>query len=356
MAPTTPGNDFVGLADFHEALADYAPQTERLIEALRQQPDDPKRVADLFRLLHNVKGDATLCRVYWAVPVMHAVESLLERVRSGKQPFGEGMRQLLLLALDRVVEATELAVDRQPVDQVPFDALTTGLTQLQQVDAGRFEAEAQQLVVALIHGADGAQPEPAHDPDGDLAFFRSLALQLEQHAPPLVGRTQRNLALALAANEGAGNPVDPAQLSAAIYMHDIGMMLLPEHLWLTTDALPERERIRLHQHPAWAAGLIGRMPGWQDAARMVAQHHERADGSGYPQGLRQSEICQGAGILALVDTFEAVMVKHAHRSLPSAMLRAATEVNASADQFDPALLPHFNLAVRTLAEAARGGR
>ncbi|WP_148713722.1 HD-GYP domain-containing protein [Chitinolyticbacter meiyuanensis] len=356
MALPTPGNDFVGLADFHEALADYAPEAERLIESLRQQPEDPKRVADLFRLLHNIKGDATLCRVQWAVPVMHAVESLLERVRSGKQPFGDGMRQLLLLALDRIVEATELAVDRQPVDPAPFDALTVGLGRLQQTDISRFETEAQQLVVALIHGAEGDQPGPAHDPDGDLAFFRSLALQLEQHAPTLVGRTQRNLTLALAANEAAGNPVDPAQLSAAVYMHDIGMMLLPEHLWLTTDALPERERMRLHQHPGWAAGLIGRMPGWQDAARMVAQHHERANGSGYPQGLQQGEICQGAGILALVDTFEAVMVKHAHRSLSSAMLRAATEVNASAQQFDPALLPHFNLAVRALADEARGDR
>ncbi len=51
------------------------------------------------------------------------------------------------------------------------------------------------------------------------------------------------------------------------------------------------------------------MPGWMAAAEMVAQHREMPDGRGYPQQLRGDAICPGAKILAIIDAFEAVMLK-----------------------------------------------
>jgi hypothetical protein len=68
-----------------------------------------------------------------------------------------------------------------------------------------------------------------------MLLFRTLALQLEQRMPEFVGRTERNLRLALELNRQAGNWVDAEQLEAAIYMHDVGMMFLPE-AWLKLAA------------------------------------------------------------------------------------------------------------------------
>jgi hypothetical protein len=66
----------------------------------------------------------------------------------------------------------------------------------------------------------------------DLQFFRSLAMQFESRSPLFKGRTMRILRLALETNNTGGKVVDPVQLEAAVYLHDIGMMLLPESTWL----------------------------------------------------------------------------------------------------------------------------
>lgn len=85
-------------------------------------------------------------------------------------------------------------------------------------------------------------------------------MQLEQRVPAYAGRTERNLALALETNRLAEQPLPMEQLAAAIYMHDIGMMLLPESLWLKAGRLSEEDRRALSAHPGWASGLLERMP------------------------------------------------------------------------------------------------
>jgi response regulator RpfG family c-di-GMP phosphodiesterase len=165
----------------------------------------------------------------------------------------------------------------------------------------------------------GAQDETA----ADLRFFRTLARQLESRSPHFHGRTIRMLRLALATNLAAGKPVDPVQLEAAIYMHDIGMTLLPESIWLfTSGKLSESDKKALQAHPA--------------------------DGAGYPAGLTADRICAGAKILAMVDAFEAVMLKHTHRGQSRSMLRAIAEVNACDNQFAEEWVAPFNSVVRQM--------
>ena len=107
--------------------------------------------------------------------------------------------------------------------------------------------------------------------------------------------------------------MDAAQLEAAVYLHDVGMMLLPEAVWLKVGKMSEEERALLFRHPDFGAGLLQRMEGWGEAARMVREHHEMPDGEGYPQHLTGEAIAPGAKILAIVDAFEAVTLKHSAR-------------------------------------------
>ncbi len=147
-------------------------------------------------------------------------------------------------------------------------------------------------------------------------------------------------------------PVNSLQLEAAVYMHDIGMMFLPESAWLKQGKLSADDTRLLHAHPDHAAGLLARMHGWEEAARMVREHHEMPDGGGYPAGLKDAQICAGAKIIAIVDAFESITTKHAQRGQGRSVLRAIAEINASDRQFDPVWIAHFNSVVRRRLEAA----
>ncbi|MCX7169512.1 MAG: HD domain-containing protein, partial [Proteobacteria bacterium] len=184
----------------------------------------------------------------------------------------------------------------------------------------------------------------------DLEFFRTLAQQFETRSPHFAGRSGRLLKLALDTNQGAGQPVDPLQLEAAVYLHDIGMMFLPEPVWLKVGKLSDQDKQLLHAHPRMAAGLLERMEGWQAAAEIVAQHHEMPDGRGYPNGLKNHAICAGAKILAIVDAFEAVTLKHSDRGQSRSLLRAIAEVNACDNQFAGEWIVPFNTVIRRIVE------
>ena len=106
----------------------------------------------------------------------------------------------------------------------------------------------------------------------------------------------------------------------------------------------------MRNHPGFAAGLLQRMPGWEGAAEIVSQHHEMPDGAGYPAQLPATSICPGAKILAIVDAFEAVMLKHIHRGKNRSVLRAIAEVNACDRQFAPEWITPFNNVIRKTIE------
>jgi response regulator RpfG family c-di-GMP phosphodiesterase len=133
-------------------------------------------------------------------------------------------------------------------------------------------------------------------------------------------------------------------------MHDVGMMFLPEAVWLKVGKIGDAERKALHAHPGLAADLLERMDGWADAARIVRQHQEQWDGAGYPDGLRGDAICTGAKLLAIVDAFEAVMLKHGERGHKRSVLRAIAEVNACDRQFAPEWIEPFNGVIRRMLE------
>lgn len=353
--------DVEALHEFSDALADRVLDIERDIAKLNRAPESRNGIADIFRMLHSIKGDAALCSVPLAELVVHPLESLLTRLRSGDVHYTQLLGEVILLAIDRLELATEALVAGRPVAQLRLVALVEGLGQLSRASPGDLEPGAAQLIKTLT----GLQPhstlqalvgQPSRktilndSKANDLRFFRSLALQYESRSPRFAGRTDRIHQLALETNLMAGLPVDEVQLEAAAYLHDIGMMFLPESVWLKIGKISKEERIALQSHPELAAGLIDRMEGWQGAAEMIRQHHETWDGKGYPNGLKGDAICPGAKILSIVDAFEAVMLKLDTRSHSSCVLRAIAEVNACDQQFAPEWIEPFNAVIRAMFE------
>lgn len=351
--------DSESLLEFAESLTERAHNIEQCIARLAEAPTDRVVIADIFRAMHNIKGDAAMCKVEMATQIAHPIESLLTSLRSGQLHYSPLMGEVILLAVDRLELATEALVAHKPVSHLKLVELVEGLEGLGQAP----QAQLDRIASQVIFDVTGFRPQPvlrqasldsASVPDesgagADLNFFHSLALQLEARSPLFQGRTGRILDLALETNRAAGSPVDAVQLEAAVYLHDIGMMFLPESVWLKPGRLSDEERHLLHAHPGYGAGLLDRMADWQGAAEMVLQHHEMPDGGGYPSALK-AQICAGARILAIVDAFEAVMLKHSERGHKSSILRAIAEVNACDRQFAPEWIEPFNAVVRRMVE------
>lgn len=351
-----------GLVEFIEDLVDLVPTIERDVARLKRTPDDNAIVAGLFRALHNIKGDAAICKVDVGVLVAHPIETLLSRLRGGEIGFSDLLAEVVLLAMDRLELAVEALAAGKSFAHLKMAELVGGLDGMALAPAAELDERSVQLIEAVTGFRPvraGAQVRPAathatrgaESVAGDLKFFRALAHQFEARSPLFKGRSGRLLRLALDTNTAAGKPVDAVQLEAAVYMHDVGMMFLPESVWLKVGQLSDEEKQALKSHPAYAAGLLERIGDWKAAADMVAQHHEMPDGAGYPVGLKNDAICAGAKILAIVDAFEAVTLKHSHRGQSRSLLRAIAEINACDNQFAPDWIAHFNAVVRRMVEA-----
>ena len=357
-------SDKEALEEFIESLSDHAPTIERDITRLKNTPADREIISSLFRSIHNIKGDATLCKIDLAVAIVHPIETVLARFRNDEIAFTDIIAEAILLALDRLELAAEAILAGKPLDGLRLLALVQGLEKLARADSADMDARAGELIEAVT----GFRPAAAASPltqgkssvisrksksqaSDDLRFFRTLAHQLEARSLLFKGRTTRLLRLALETNQAMNKAVAPLQLEAAVYMHDIGMMFLPESVWLKIGRMSEEEKFILRTHPDYAAGILSRMEGWTEAAEMVAQHHEMPDGQGYPAGLKAAEICPGAKILAIVDAFESVMLKHIHRGKNRSVLRAIAEINACDRQFAPEWIEPFNRVILRTLEA-----
>ena len=359
--------DRESLQEFVDNLTDQIPLIERDIARLEKNPGDKVLIADLFRALHNIKGDASICQIELGVLIAHPVETLLSRLRTGEIGFSELLAEVVLLAMDRLELAVEALSANRSLAHLKLVELVGGLESLAAVAPESLADHSIRLIEAVtgfrpLHRDGTNLGDHTHRPQvsgherntesvaADLRFFRSLALQFETRSPLFAGRSQRLVKLALDTNLEAGKPVDPLQLEAAVYFHDIGMMFLPEHVWLNAGKLSDQNKLLLQGHPAQAASLLERMTGWEGAAEIVAQHHEMPDGGGYPKRLKSDEICDGAKIMAIVDAFEAVTLKHSDRGRSRSIVRAIAEVNACDNQFAPEWIATFNVIIRRLVE------
>jgi HPt (histidine-containing phosphotransfer) domain-containing protein len=380
--------DIDALDGFAESLHEVMPSIERDISHLKQIPGDKETIRNLFRIVHDLKGEAGRSQIELAVAITHPIEVLLARLHSSEITFDNILAETILLAIDRLELAVENLCARRSQENLRLVALLQGLESLAATSPGEIKTVAGNLVEAVTNFRPAA--ETSHLENGqteietttfengqteiematfendstesliepsssqasdDLRFFRSLADLLEGRSPLFKGRTLRLLRLATETNQIRDNVVDPVQLEAAVYMHDIGMMFLPDTLWLKAGRMTSEELAMLRKHTVYCSGLLSRMGGWEGAAEMVAQHHEMPDGKGYPEGLTAQSICDGAKILSIVDAFESIMLKHASHGINRSVLRAIAEVNACDNQFAPEWIEPFNQVIhRTISQ------
>lgn len=130
-------------------------------------------------------------------------------------------------------------------------------------------------------------------------------------------------------------------IRTAALLHDIGELGVPEHILLKPGKLSREERAKIQKHAAIGAKILDPVHFPWPVAAAVRSHHERYDGSGYPDGLRGEDIPLGARILAVADVYEALT---SHRSYREAVPHEAAVDHIrklAGRHFDPAVVAAF---------------
>jgi HD-GYP domain-containing protein (c-di-GMP phosphodiesterase class II) len=91
-----------------------------------------------------------------------------------------------------------------------------------------------------------------------------------------------------------------------VLLHDIGKMGIPDSILLKDGPLTQEDWAIMKEHPKYAYDLLSNIPYLKDALEIPYGHHERWNGSGYPQGLKGEEIPLAARIFAVVDVWDAL--------------------------------------------------
>ncbi|MFA7383555.1 MAG: HD domain-containing phosphohydrolase [Desulfurivibrionaceae bacterium] len=121
-------------------------------------------------------------------------------------------------------------------------------------------------------------------------------------------------AVAVALAEQGGFQQDhPDRLQIAGLLHDIGKLVVPAEIIEKHQGLTSEDFAIIYKHPYFSAKILRGIEGFEDIGQWGALHHERLDGSGYPYRKAREEIPQGARILAVADTFTALMEDRPYR-------------------------------------------
>lgn len=131
---------------------------------------------------------------------------------------------------------------------------------------------------------------------------------------------------------------EAAAIGLAAVLHDIGKMRVPDAILANTGRLAPEEWELMKHHTEWGADFLSERPGFELAAAIARCHHERWDGSGYPDGLRGEEIPEAATIVAVADAFDAITSARPYKAGQPVNLAMAKIVAGSGTQFRPTVV------------------
>ncbi len=361
------------IQDLLDSFSESYATIETNLSTLISQPDDQFLIDDCFRAIHSVKSNATVCELDPIVFLSQAIEDVIYSIKTKKIQFNDTLCDVVLISLDRLKEVIYAVINHKSIAEFQREQIQTLLTKISKAKDVEYTGEAEQLIILVtgrfnpvpIDTPPAAEPAPeipkktknkkskeAIETDDisltqgvrdDLKFFRMLAAKIDRKNPAWEDRTHQLIELALSINESAGNPMDPSKLTAAVCLHDIGMAFIPNHVMFKKGKLSKDEVNLINRHTSQGASITKRLINWNDTGTIVQQHHERPDGKGYPEGLKNASISDGAKIMAIADAFYSMTNKRSDRDHKRTFIRGISEINAcSGTQFAEKWVEHFN--------------
>lgn len=185
-----------------------------------------------------------------------------------------------------------------------------------------------------------------------------MARSIERKDPNTLGHCERlsDYSARLGARIGMdAADVDALRLSGLV--HDIGKGVLPDTLLRKSSTLDEREWNAMRSHPVEGERLCTGAPGFCRVLPIIRHHHEKMDGSGYPDGLRGNDIPMAARVLQVVDVYDALTTARPYRlaESPEGAL-GIMEHEVDRGWWDPRIFSAFRDLVREDLQARRANR
>jgi HD-GYP domain-containing protein (c-di-GMP phosphodiesterase class II) len=213
--------------------------------------------------------------------------------------------------------------------------------QFTQDDLKLFQSLADQIAVAL----DNAR---LYGELNEMAWqlVKGLSAAIEKRDSYSGGHPQRVLKTCMAMSEYlALTPEQKRELTLASILHDIGKVGITDRILTKNGRLSVEELEIIREHPRVGAELVGNIKQLHSIVPGIKYHHEHYDGSGYPEGLQGEEIPLIARIIAVADTYDAIINERAyHRGMTKS--EAVAEITGnSGTQFDPQVVEVFAQAL-----------
>jgi len=162
------------------------------------------------------------------------------------------------------------------------------------------------------------------------------------------GHMERSARLAHAFGAYLGmDDADQLALERAGYLHDIGKVAVPMEVLNSPRALSAEERVVMQQHPVIGARICEHLATLERVVPVIRHHHERWDGSGYPDGLAGEDIPLLARVFQVVDVFEALVSERCYKpAVGPAEALSILDGETARGSWDPELVGRFEHALR----------
>jgi putative nucleotidyltransferase with HDIG domain len=173
--------------------------------------------------------------------------------------------------------------------------------------------------------------------------LKALTAALETRDQETHGHSERVVTYSLRLGKEYG--LDQPHMKALEFgslLHDIGKIGVPDLILRKPAKLTEEEWVLMREHPAHGQQILRGIPFLEGAARVVAQHHEKWDGSGYPTGLSGEEIDVCARIFSVADAFDAMTSDRVYRKGKPYEAAARELDDWAGKQFDPKVVAAFH--------------
>ncbi len=245
-------------------------------------------------------------------------------------------QEVAALALAKSTGVTaSIGISSYPSDGIlPADLVTaadTALYHAKYSGGNRVHISSSALPTATTHQGDGGE---ARSPSLAAIYAVTAAVDAKDHYTYAHSQRVKDYVITLA--EALGLPPDSTnRLSAAALLHDIGKIGVRDSILNKTGPLTSEEFEEVKTHPRLAVAIISNIPSLAPCVPAILYHHERYDGTGYPQGLKGEDIPYEARVLAIADCLADMTADRPYR--PALGWNQAIEEmkQNSGTQFDP---------------------
>jgi len=174
--------------------------------------------------------------------------------------------------------------------------------------------------------------------EGYLEFVKVLTTTLEGNDPSTKGHSDRVNYYATLMAEGLKlSQADTRDLQTSVYLHDIGNV----GMTVKNGETEEKERIERRDHPLKGAKMVAPLKLSTEVINGIKYHHERMDGTGYPEGLKGDQIPLFARIIAVADHYDALTMDRRDKKAMSKHVALAELKKSAGSQFDAKLVDIF---------------